>query len=126
MKINPHKADPRKLIHFKTHVLARVDLLTVATNTLSLYATIDMLTTTRAPVHHMNSYVLMALFKYLRPVSSDSQNSFVVSQLHKMVCLIPDKYTSINRVASQSCYVVNLKCDVKAQILLPVILEKIN
>ena len=71
-------ADPRKLIHFNTHVSARVDLLTIATNALSLCVTIDMLTTTRAPVNHVNSYVLMALFKYLRPVSSDSsrQDSF--------------------------------------------------
>ena len=51
-----------------------------------------MLTMTHAPVHQ-------------RPVSSDSsrQDSFVMSQPHKMVCLVPDKYASVNGVTSQSC-----------------------
>ena len=36
----------------------------------------------------------MALFKYVRLVSSDSsrQDSVVVSQPHRLVCLVPDKY----------------------------------
>jgi len=45
----------------------------------------------------------MALFKYLKPISSDSsrQDSVAVSQPCKMVCLVPDKGNPGDRSRSE-------------------------
>ena len=57
----------------------------------------------------------MALFKYLKPVSSDSsrKDSVAVSQPRKMVCLVPDKGNPGDR--SRSEY-IKLSLEIKAEI----------